>query len=543
MGKECSNKRDRMLKKKQGSISETPSGSDARKILAMLFNHNQDKGLIPTWAIALVVLGAISTGGFSLYTLIDSHSHLSGDIATTPGNLTLATPKAVSGLGRIEPKGETIELSAQRGQGIAQSSQKLDELLVEVGDLVRSGQVIAILDSRDRLLGSLQVAKQQVRIAQAKLAQVKAGAKSGDILAQEAEISRLQAQVPRDLQAQQATITRLEAQRRGDILAQEATIARLEAQLTGEVTAQSATVKRLVAQLQGNVEAQQATIDRLNAELVNAQTEYRRYEQLYFDGAISQSLFDTKRLAAQTAQKRLEEAEVTLKEIMATGQEQIKEAQATLTRIAGTGQKQIEEAQANLERIQSTSDAAIAEAQTNLNRIRETGNAQIDRATSTLDSLAEVRVVDIKVAETEVERAIASVAQAQVELEQVYIKSPIDGRVLDIYTRPGESISNDGIVEVGQTDEMYVVAEIYETDIRQVRLGQRASITSAAIGDELEGTVAQIGWKIGKRDVLDTDPAADVDVRVVEVKIRLDRDDSEKVAGLTNLQVEVRIYI
>jgi HlyD family secretion protein len=543
MAEESTNESDRMREKEQNSISEKTSGSDARKILAILFNRSKHKGLIPTWAIALVVFGAIATGGFSLYTLINSRPTVSEDVATTSDSLNRATPQAVSGLGRIEPKGEIIKLSAQGGQGIGQPSDKLAELFVEVGDRVRPGQVMAILDSRDRLLESLEVAKQQVKIAQAKLEQVKAGAKSGDILAQQAEISRLQAQVPRDLQAQQATITRLEAQRRGDILAQEATIARLEAQLNGEMTAQSATVKRLEAQLQGNIEAQQATIDRLEAEYNNAQTEYRRYEDLYLDGAISLSLFDTKRLAAETAWKRLEESEAVLKEMIATGQEQIKEAQATLTRIADTGQKQIEEAQANLERIQRTSEATLAEAQSNLNRLRETGNAQIERATSTLDSLAEVRGVDIKVAETEVERAIASVAQAQVELDKAYIKSPIDGRVLDIYTRPGEAISNEGIAEIGQTDEMYVVAEIYETDIGQVRLGQRASITSAAIADELEGTVAQIGLKIGKRDVLDTDPAADVDVRVVEVKIRLDSEDSEKVAGLTNLQVEVRIYI
>ena len=34
---------------------------------------------------------------------------------------------------------------------------------------------------------------------------------------------------------------------------------------------------------------------------------------------------------------------------------------------------------------------------------------------------------------------------------------------------------------------------------------------------------------------------ADKDARVVEVKVRLDPEDSEKVAGLTNLQVRVKI--
>ena len=43
-----------------------------------------------------------------------------------------------------------------------------------------------------------------------------------------------------------------------------------------------------------------------------------------------------------------------------------------------------------------------------------------------------------------------------------------------------------------------------------------------------------------KQDEIGTDPAARKDARIVEVEIEL--DDSETVAGLTNLQVEVVIH-
>jgi len=49
--------------------------------------------------------------------------------------------------------------------------------------------------------------------------------------------------------------------------------------------------------------------------------------------------------------------------------------------------------------------------------------------------------------------------------------------------------------------------------------------------------VERIGFKIGKKDVLSTDPVADADARVVEVDIRL--DEPKLVAALTNLRVEV----
>ena len=49
----------------------------------------------------------------------------------------------------------------------------------------------------------------------------------------------------------------------------------------------------------------------------------------------------------------------------------------------------------------------------------------------------------------------------------------------------------------------------------------------------------RIGLKIGKMDVLSTDPAAKIDARVVEVEIRLDQ--AADAASLTYLQVHVEI--
>jgi multidrug efflux pump subunit AcrA (membrane-fusion protein) len=55
----------------------------------------------------------------------------------------------------------------------------------------------------------------------------------------------------------------------------------------------------------------------------------------------------------------------------------------------------------------------------------------------------------------------------------------------------------------------------------------------------LVGRVERIGLKVGKKDVLSTDPVADADARVVEVEIRL--EESEPAATLTNLRVDVVI--
>jgi HlyD family secretion protein len=86
---------------------------------------------------------------------------------------------------------------------------------------------------------------------------------------------------------------------------------------------------------------------------------------------------------------------------------------------------------------------------------------------------------------------------------------------------------------------MFAVAEVYETDIGRVKVGQKATLRSAAFAGELGGKVDRIGMKIGKQDVMGTDPIARTDARVVEVHVKL--DDSAAAAGLSNLQVEVAI--
>ena len=73
--------------------------------------------------------------------------------------------------------------------------------------------------------------------------------------------------------------------------------------------------------------------------------------------------------------------------------------------------------------------------------------------------------------------------------------------------------------------------------------GQRAAIISehGGFAGKIHGTVDHVGMQIKKQDVLEADPAADKDARVVEVKIRIDAEDNDQVAGLTNLQVRITI--
>ena len=170
-----------------------------------------------------------------------------------------------------------------------------------------------------------------MRVNQARLAQVKAGAKIGEIGAQKSNIQKLEAQLIGDCQTQQATVDRLEAQ------------------LIGEVAAQRATIRKLEAQLN------------------NAQAEYTRYQQLKEEGAVSASTYDSKKLNLEIARQQLIEAQANLKRIEQTEQQQIKEAKAALKRIEQTGQQQIKEAHSTLDKIAEVRPVDVQTAQAEVN--------------------------------------------------------------------------------------------------------------------------------------------------------------------------------
>ena len=142
--------------------------------------------------------------------------------------------------------------------------------------------------------------------------------------------------------------------------------------------------------------------------------------------------------------------------------------------------------------------------------------------------------------------ARVAVQQRKADLEDNQVRVPIAGRILRINTRVGERVdTEEGIIELGQTNEMYAIAEIYETEITKVNLGQKAIIESKYGGfkGKITGEVTHIGLQVGKKTLVgnSADPTSDENARVVEVKIRINDEDSKKVANLTNMQVQVII--
>lgn len=152
-----------------------------------------------------------------------------------------------------------------------------------------------------------------------------------------------------------------------------------------------------------------------------------------------------------------------------------------------------------------------------------------------------VRGVDIDVRRAELLQAEKALESAKEKHGLTEIRAPKQGRVLRVITRPGERIGTNGILEIGNVSRMVVVAEVYEADLPDVRLGQAAKGTLKSSPLELAGEVVEIGHRIGRRVVLDNDPVADADARVAEVRVLLNEESSRKVENLTNARVELLI--
>lgn len=446
-----------------------------------------------------LIIGALIAGGIGIFITNRVRE------ANAPKPVAVAAPQVttVTALGRLEPQGEVIKLTAPTSN----QGTRVEQLLVKEGDVVRAGQAIAVMENRDRLLASMREAEKKVAVARAQLGQVRAGAKQGELTARGAEINRLQAELTGDIRTQQATIARLEAQLKGDSATQQATIDRLQAELTGQRQALKATVARIAA------------------ERRNAQADVQRYESLYKEGVISSQEVDRRRLSAETSTQQLLESQATLNRTIATLEQQIKEANSNRDKTIATQQQQINEAKA-------TRDKTIASTQ-----------QQINEARGTLAQTAEVRPTDVTAATAEIESAMATVERIRAELALAYIRAPKNGRILKINTRAGETVGNEGVVDFGETNQMYAIAEVYQSDINKVRKGQRVQVISDSLPQKLEGTVDWVGYQVQRQNIVNADPSSNIDSRIIEVHVKLDDVSSLQAARFTNLQVQTVIQL
>ncbi|MBI5047947.1 MAG: efflux RND transporter periplasmic adaptor subunit [Deltaproteobacteria bacterium] len=145
----------------------------------------------------------------------------------------------------------------------------------------------------------------------------------------------------------------------------------------------------------------------------------------------------------------------------------------------------------------------------------------------------------LKIYKDAVSQAEATVEYYKRFLEKTIIKSPISGKVIRKYLEEGETaIPETPIAAVADVDRTRINTEVDETDIGRIQVGDPAEVTSDSYpGKVFKGEIQEIFDYVGQRKVKPNNPAKNLDMKVIQVKILL----KEKTPFKLGMTVDVKI--
>jgi HlyD family secretion protein len=328
-----------------------------------------------------------------------------------------------------------------------QTSGKVSEVALQVGDTIQVDQVLAALDSTS-LPTDMMTAKQTLLDAQQALE---------DLL---------------DSKTQQAEALEAveEAQQSLATVKQTAAADRSQAQQT-------------LADAQAALEDAQSTRDKMNYPhstdklvIEQAQTQYLLAKADYKDALKAYNAVDQKKLTNPDrvqALNRLVTAEANLKTKLATYNWYM------------LGYTDTEVAQA---------DAALAVAQANLDKAQADWDLVKDNDSSAAVMLAEAKLADAQRAyervkdgpsQAEVDAAQAAVDAAQATVDRIQVRAPFTGTITEVDAKTGDLVSSgDTAFRIDDLSSIYVDLEISEVDVASLKVGQKATLEFDAIADK-----------------------------------------------------------
>ena len=176
-------------------------------------------------------------------------------------------------------------------------------------------------------------------------------------------------------------------------------------------------------------------------------------------------------------------------------------------------------AKANVE----AANAAIASAESRAAQLQ----AQAEAARTVPEQLKVTRA-RAGAASAEVQRATSALAQAELNLQYTKIVAPVTGVLSKRSVEPGQTVqAGQPLFSIVNLDDIWTTANFKETQLREMKVGQRAKIKVDAYGKEFNGSVESIGGATGARfSLLPPENATGNYVKVVQripVRIRFDQ--------------------
>ena len=279
----------------------------------------------------------------------------------------------------------------------------------------------------------------------------------------------------------------------------------------------------------------------LQAELAVAQADEARRE-LEQKLALAASQVAAAEAARSLAELQVEQTESS--ELLQIPVEQLAAAQTKLTRLEALAQDPATEPYIAANALEQQR-LAITEAEIQLRHARKKQAAAVQAARLDLES-AQRAVQQAREALAALQtihdnpRAIdLSVAVAQAAAQEARLLAPLDGVVVRILARPGDVALTMPLMQVADLRRMDCVAEVPDRMIRQIRIGQTATVRSPSLTRDLSAEVVEISRVVGNSSLPDPNPLAIVDRRTVEVRLELSPADVAIAADLIHLQVSI----
>ncbi len=148
----------------------------------------------------------------------------------------------------------------------------------------------------------------------------------------------------------------------------------------------------------------------------------------------------------------------------------------------------------------------------------------------------------------EAQRKKADLDQAKLNLEYTKIVAPVSGIVSDRTVEVGQNVSpGQELLKVINLDDIWITANLKETQLREMKIGQRVTVEVDANGKKYRGKVDSIAGASGARfSLLPPENATGNYVKVVQripVKIVLDSGSNNDQQLRPGMSVTPKIWI
>ncbi len=146
----------------------------------------------------------------------------------------------------------------------------------------------------------------------------------------------------------------------------------------------------------------------------------------------------------------------------------------------------------------------------------------LEREQAKLRVMKETLANDLAQIDIDISITSAKLDQARIIREQALVRSPLDGVVVQIYSRQGERVSSSGIVKIVDLSQLRVLADVDELHLGRVVAGGKVEVTFRGSTTAYRGTISRIAPTVKRMQRIEPDGGSSTDARVVQVEIKLD---------------------